>query len=141
MMVLPTVGAMRQRVVCEELTRTQIVQYAGASGDFSPLHTDEPAARAAGYPSVMGHGMMTMAASARVLTDWYGCDALRTLSCRFTAPVWPGDQLTVTVTVEAVETVGAITLVLLALSAQNQDGQVVLTGTASAVLDSYSNFV
>jgi acyl dehydratase len=135
MMALPTVGARRQRVVCEELTRTQIVQYAGASGDFSPLHTDDPAARAAGYPSIMGHGMLTMAASAKVLTDWYGSDALRTLSCRFIAPVWPGDQLTASATVEAVETVGGVTLVRVALSTVNRDGQVVLTGAASAVLE------
>jgi acyl dehydratase len=132
------VGDRRRQVVVEALTRTQVVQYAGATGDLSPLHTDEPAAQAAGHPSIMGHGMMTMAAAARVLTQWFGYDALRTLSARFTAPVWPGDEVTATATVESVETVGAVTLARVALSAENQDGLVVLVGSATAALDARS---
>ena len=58
-------------MLTEDLTRTQIVQYAGASGDFNPLHTDEVyATKVAGYPSVFGHGMLTMALAGRLLTDW-----------------------------------------------------------------------
>jgi acyl dehydratase len=128
-------GDTRAQVVCAGLTRTQIVQYAGASGDFSTLHTDEPAARGGGYPSLMGHGMLTLAASAKVLTAWYGYDALRTLSARFTAPVWPGDELTATATVAGVETIGLKTFVRVELITRNQEGVVVLTGTATAVCD------
>jgi acyl dehydratase len=134
-------GDRRVLLVCPDVTRTQIVQYAGASGDFSPLHTDEPAARRAGNPSLMAHGMMTMALTAKVLTAWLGDDALRTLSTRFTAPVWPGDALTATATIETAETVGALTMLSVALRTTNQDGVVVLTGTATAVLDIESNSV
>lgn len=131
----PKVGESRELVVCEELTRTQIVQYAGASGDFSLLHTDEPAARAAGRPGVMAHGMMTMAVSSRVVTGWFGTEALRSLGARFTAPVRPGDRLVSTATVEATETAGALTLVRLVLRTTDQDGRVVLTGRADVTLD------
>ena len=55
------VGDRREAVLVDNLTRTQIVQYAGASGDFNPLHTDEIfTTKVAGYPSVFGHGMLTM---------------------------------------------------------------------------------
>jgi acyl dehydratase len=135
----PRVGETRELVVCDEVTRTGIVQYAGASGDFSVLHTDEPAARAAGHPGIMAHGMMTMAVSSRVVTAWFGTGAIRSLDARFTAPVWPGDRLVGTATVAAVETAGASALVRLALRTTNQNGQVVLTGEATATVDTYSN--
>ena len=90
-------GDSRRQVVAENLTRTQIVQYAGASGDYNPLHTDEPFARdVAGYPGVFAHGMLTMGMTARVLTDWAGDSRLLTYGVRFTAQVWPGDTLTTT---------------------------------------------
>jgi MaoC like domain len=61
------VGESRQLLLVDDLTRTQLVQYAGASGDYNPLHTDEIyATRAAGYPTVFAHGMWTMGATARV---------------------------------------------------------------------------
>ena len=64
----------------DDLTRTQIVQYAGASGDYNPLHTDEASRReVAGYPSVFAHGMLTMGMTGRVLTDWFGVEALTAL--------------------------------------------------------------
>ena len=60
-------------IVVEDLSRTQLVQYAGASGDFNPLHTDEVyATKVAGYPTVFAHGMLTMGLTARMLTDWVG---------------------------------------------------------------------
>ena len=57
----------------EDLKRTQIVQYAGASGDYNPLHTDEIFTKeVAGYPSVFAHGMLTMGMTGRLLTDTVG---------------------------------------------------------------------
>ena len=67
------VGDTREAVLVENLTRTQIVMYAGASGDFNPIHHDETfATKAAGYPSVFAHGMLTMGMTGRLLTDWLG---------------------------------------------------------------------
>ena len=139
-------GQSRQAVVVEDLRRTMIVQYAGASGDFNPLHTDEVyASRAAGYPGVFAHGMLTMAMAGRVLTDWVGVEALTAFGARFKAQVWPGDTLTTTVTAESVtaasgsvvgesvSVVGAV--VRFVLSTRNQDGVEVLSGTASARLE------
>ena len=68
-----SVGDVHEMVVVDKLTRTQIVQYAGASGDFNPIHHDEVfASKAAGYPSVFAHGMLSMGLTGRLLTDWLG---------------------------------------------------------------------
>ena len=65
------IGDTHSEVVASNLTRTQIVQYAGASGDYMPLHTDEVYAReVAGYPTVFAHGMLSMGATGRMLTNW-----------------------------------------------------------------------
>ncbi len=67
------VGDRREEVLVDNLTRTQIVQYAGASGDYNPLHSDEMfTTQVAGYPTVFGHGMLTMGMTGRLLTDWVG---------------------------------------------------------------------
>ena len=67
------VGDTHKERVVENLSRTQIVQYAGASGDYNPLHTDEVyATKVAGYPSIFAHGMLTMGATGRLLTEWVG---------------------------------------------------------------------
>ena len=60
------VGDTHQEVVVDNLTRTQLVQYAGASGDYNPIHTDEVyTTQVAGYPSVFAHGMLSMGVTAR----------------------------------------------------------------------------
>jgi acyl dehydratase len=122
-------------VVAENLTRTQIVQYAGASGDYNPLHTDEVfATQVAGYPSVFAHGMLTMGMTGRMLTDLVGDGRLLSFGGRFTSQVWPGDDLTTTATVEAVHA-GDQPSVDLAVSTTNQDGAEVFSGHASARVD------
>jgi acyl dehydratase len=65
------------------LTRTDFVKYAGASGDFNPIHHDEVKAKAAGQPSVFGHGMFSMGLLGRVITDWVGLATLRRYQVRF----------------------------------------------------------
>jgi len=70
------------------LTRADLVRYAGASGDFNPIHWNQRFATEVGLPDVIGHGMLTMALAGRILTDWAG-DPGRVLSygVRFTRPV------------------------------------------------------
>ena len=126
------VGGRREQLVIPELTRTQIVQFAGASGDYSPLHTDEPHAVAAGYRGVMAHGMLAMAATERVLADWVGRDRLVRFGARFVRPVWPGDSLHAAATVRAVRDELEARYVDLDVITTNQDGATVLSGSACA---------
>ena len=128
-------GATYTATVVENLTRTQIVQYAGASGDYNPLHTDEVfATQVAGYPSVFAHGMLTMGMTGRMLADLVGDGRLTRFGGRFTSQVWPGDDLTTTATVEAVHP-GDEPTVDLTVVTTNQDGTAVFTGYASARVD------
>ncbi len=70
------------------VTRATLVRYAGASGDFNPIHWNERFAREVGLPDVIAHGMFTMAEAARVVTDWVGDPgALVEYGVRFTKPV------------------------------------------------------
>jgi acyl dehydratase len=80
--------------VVEKLTRTDLVKYAGASGDFNPIHHDEDFAKAAGNPTVFGHGMLTAGFVARCITDFVGVENLRRYKVRFATRVWPGDTIT-----------------------------------------------
>ncbi len=73
------------------LTRADLVRYAGASGDFNPIHWDERFARGVGLPDVIAHGMLTMAHAARVLTAWTGDPGrVEEVGARFTNPVVVG---------------------------------------------------
>ena len=70
------------------VTRASLVRYAGASGDFNPIHWNERTAKAVGLPDVIAHGMFTMAEAARVVTDWLGDPGrLESYAVRFTRPV------------------------------------------------------
>ena len=131
------VGDAQSCVLFDNLTRTQIVMYAGASGDYNPLHSDEIfTTKIAGYPSVFAHGMLSMGATGRVLTDWFGADRLTKFGVRFVNQVWPGDTLTATATVEAIRDEDGDSFADLTVITTNQDGKPVVTGTATARLDS-----
>src|SRR5215211_3089699 len=98
------VGDTHSERVVDDLSRTQLVQYAGASGDYNPLHTDEIfTTQVAGYPSVFAHGMLTMGMTGKMLTDYVGDARLTKYGVRFTSQVWPGDTLDASATVKAVE--------------------------------------
>ena len=98
------VGDTHTARIVEDLKRTQIVQYAGASGDYNPLHTDEIfTTKVAGYPSVFAHGMLTMGMTGKMLTDYVGDARLTKYGVRFTSQVWPGDTLDATATVKEVK--------------------------------------
>ncbi|HEX2943691.1 MAG TPA: MaoC/PaaZ C-terminal domain-containing protein [Rhodopila sp.] len=130
------VGDTHSETVVENLSRTQIVQYAGASGDYNPLHTDEVyTTQAAGYPSVFAHGMLTMGLTGKMLTNYVGDGRLTKFGVRFTNQVWPGDTLTAKATVAAIRDEGGQKVVDLTLSTVNQDGKEVVSGSATARLD------
>lgn len=126
------VGDTREQVVIEKINRTHIVKYAGASGDFNPIHHDEVFAKeVAGYPSVFAHGMLSMGLTGRALTDWLGVMALKRYGVRFTRQVWPGDTLTAKFEVTKVED-GLATIKVVTV---NQNGEAVIEGEAVARAD------
>jgi acyl dehydratase len=130
------VGDTRTVVLVEDLSRTQLVMYAGASGDYNPLHTDDKyTTEVAGYPSVFAHGMLTMGMTGRVLTDWVGDGRLTKYGVRFVRQVWPGDTLTATVTVTGLRSDAGVTEADFSVVTRNQDGDDVVTGYAAARLD------
>jgi acyl dehydratase len=82
------------------VTRADLVRYAGASGDFNPIHWSDRVATTVGLPGVIAHGMFTMALVARALDTWAGPGRVRELGCKFTKPVVvPDDDTGVEVTV------------------------------------------
>ena len=86
-------------VVSHVLTRTDLVMYAGASGDFNPMHHDEVKAKEAGLPSVFGHGMFSAGFLARAITDYVGVGNVRRYKVRFAKQTWPGETFTTKVAV------------------------------------------
>lgn len=130
------VGDTYTESIVEDLKRTQIVQYAGASGDYNPVHTDEIfATKVAGYPSVFAHGMLTMGMTGKMLTHYVGDGRLTKYGVRFTSQVWPGDNLEVKATVDAIREENGRHYVDLKVETVNQKGVVVLSGNACARID------
>ncbi|HYD09335.1 MAG TPA: MaoC/PaaZ C-terminal domain-containing protein [Acidimicrobiales bacterium] len=122
-----SVGQTVETVLVEDLKRTTIVQYAGASGDYNPLHSDELfTTKVAGYPSVFAHGMLTMGMTGRLVTDLVGAENVTAFGGRFTSQVFPGDTLTGKLTVDSIDDgVASMTV-----TTTNQDGVVVFSGQA-----------
>lgn len=88
-----TEGMEGPEFVLDEVTRAHFVRYAGASGDFNPIHLDETYAEGAGYPGVFGQGMFTAGVLGRYVTDWFGAGSVRRFRVRFAGQVWPGEKL------------------------------------------------
>jgi acyl dehydratase len=116
------------------LTRQMFVRYAGASGDFNPMHYDDELARSAGYPSVFGHGMLTASLLATFATDWLGADTIRRFAVRFREQVWPNDVLTCSGTVASIVSDGSADRVTVDLAVRRQTDAIAVTGTADFVL-------
>ena len=130
------VGDTHEAQLVDNLSRTQIVQYAGASGDYNPLHSDEIfTTKVAKYPTVFAHGMLTMGMTGRMVTDLVGDGRLTAYGVRFTRQVWPGDSLSATATVDAVREEDGQHVVDLSITTVNQDGKRVVMGKATARLD------
>ena len=123
-------------VVSHELTRTDLVMYAGASGDFNPMHHDEVKAKEAGLPSVFGHGMFSMGLLGKAITDYVGVGNLKRFKVRFTKQTWPGEVLTSKIVVTGKRKDEGESLVDLDVQLTNESGEVKVAGEASAALPS-----
>ena len=126
------VGDTHEEVVAENLSRGLLVMYAGTSGDYNPLHTDEVYTKeVAGYPSVFAHGMLTMGLTGKMLTNYVGDGRLKKYGVRFTNQVWPDDTLTSKATVVEIRD-GECDI---EVATTNQDGKTVVMGNATARVD------
>jgi len=123
-------------VTTHKLTRTDLVKYAGASGDFNPIHHDEVAAQAAGQPSVFGHGMFSMGLLGSALTDYVGVGNVTRYQVRFARQTWPDEVLSSRIVITGKREEGAKKLVDLSVNLSNGDGEDKLVGEATAELPS-----
>jgi acyl dehydratase len=108
------------------ITKKQLVMYAGASGDFNPIHYDHEFATAGGYPSVIAHGMLSMAFFGQLLSRY----RVKRLSTRFKAVTYPGDVVTVSGEVVSVDENSAE----IKLIAKTQAGTFTLEGSATITI-------
>jgi peroxisomal enoyl-CoA hydratase 2 len=135
------VGAVGSTVETPPLERRDFVRYAGASGDFNPVHYDEPYATDAGHPSVFAQGMFSAGVASRLLREWFGLRGLKSYRTRFTARAFPGDALSARARVRGVadanddgadEHDGRRVTVVLEVVAD--DGRKIVDGDATAVV-------
>ncbi len=113
------------------ITTRQLVEYAGASLDFNRIHYDEPFARAGGHPTVIAHGMLSMAFFGQLVADIAGPTHVRALKARFRAIAYPGDVIRVSGEVVGVREEHGHKIVEVKLSATRPDGTVALEGSAT----------
>jgi acyl dehydratase len=128
------VGQEMAPLVKGPIEQIQLTRYAGASGDFNPIHQDEAFARAAGMGGVFAHGMLSMGFVAQSLTDWAGAGTVRKLGVRFAALVRLGDVVTCRGRILAKSSKDDVHLVDVEVWAENQRGEKVVTGKATLAL-------
>jgi acyl dehydratase len=110
------------------VTRIDLIKYAGASGDFNPIHTVDEAASVAGLPGVIQHGMLTAAKICRLCSPYLEQGFVSRVELRFAAMVAVGDVLNVSGTVSAVRDNGGVRSATVEVAARNQSEQVVASG-------------
>ena len=118
------------------IQQIQLTRYAGASGDFNPIHQDDEFAKAAGMGGVFAHGMLSMGFVAQAVTDWAGAGSVRKLGVRFAALVRLKDVVTCKARVLSKSSKDEIRTVELEVWAENQRGEKVVTGKATVALPS-----
>jgi acyl dehydratase len=116
------------------LDRVQLSRYAGASGDYNPVHVDELAAKAAGMPSVYAPGMLVMGLLGHLLTDWARGAQVRRFGVKFVKMAWPGDTVVCKGRVTDRWGEGGRYFAELDLWAENQRGELLLKGQAALQL-------
>jgi acyl dehydratase len=122
--------------VVENLARADFVRYAGASGDFNPIHYDQTFAEKAGNPTVFSQGMLNAGFVSKCVTDYVGRENLRKFKVRFATRVWPGDTITCKGTVTKKYEQGGKRMIEGDLVALNQKGEAAIQGSFTAELPS-----
>ncbi len=123
-------GDERSEVMVEKVDRAMFVRYAGASGDFNPIHWNEDFAKSAGYPGVFAQGMFTAGVLGTFLTNWIGEEKVKRFRTRFVGQVWPGEQVVCSATVTSVGEGSAE----VDLKVTNEKGEAKIAGDATVLL-------
>lgn len=123
-------GTALENLEISPISRTTLALFAGGSGDHNPIHIDLDVARSAGLDEVFAHGMLSMAYLARLLTDNFPVESIRSYSVRFAAITPVHGQPTCRGTIRNVEAVDGEKLVTMDLTVTLEDGTVTLTGEA-----------
>lgn len=126
----PDVGETAPSRTFGPITRTDIVRYAGASGDFNPIHHDESFAQGAGFPTVFSIGMLQAGVLSGFAVDWLGAERIRRFTVRFSEQVWPGDELVCDGVVTDRVDDGDDVVVTVDLTCRRQTGAVAVAGSA-----------
>lgn len=127
-------GTEHKQVMVDKVDRAMFVRYAGASGDFNPIHWNEDFAKAAGYPGVFAQGMFTAGVLATFVTNWLGSESVRKFRTRFVGQVWPGEQIVCSARVERIYDDAGARVADLKLEVTNADGERKIDGSAVCVI-------
>lgn len=119
----------------KELTQVQLVRYAGASGDFNPIHTVPAFAKSAGLDGTIGHGMLSMGMMGELVSSFAGIKAVRKYSVSFKSMARPGDVLIVKGVVKKKYEKDGVKLVDLKVSIEDQEGDIKADGKATIAFD------
>jgi acyl dehydratase len=128
------VGDELSPLTTDPITETQLIRYAGASGDFNPIHTVPHLAEQAGLGGVIAHGMLVMGLVGRAITGWVGLAPLRQFGVRFVGLTRPGQSITVTGRVVEKLEVDGERQIRCEVTAVDQAGEVKVKGSFTAVL-------
>ena len=128
------VGDELEPYVHAAVTRTDLVKYAGASGDYNPMHHDETIATKAGMPSVFAHGMFSMGLLSNVLVAFAGAGGIKKFSVQFRAITWAGDPVKCTGKVTGKREEGGQKLVDVELQCETKPGTRSIVGSATVAL-------
>jgi len=128
------VGDTGPEIVREDLGRRDFVKYAGASGDFNPIHYDDQLSEMAGYDDVFAQGMLTAGIAGQAVSHWFGLEEIDSYGVRFEAQVWPRDTVTAVAEVTDITRGEETATVETDIEATTQDDRVVLTGSATATI-------
>jgi acyl dehydratase len=118
------IGDSLKPVVLEPVSRIDLIKYAGASGDFNPIHTIDEEAKKAGLPGIIAHGMWTMGNLAKIFTDYLEVGFIENYSIRFKNMVFLNDVITLNSTLDKVDA----NILHFKVNAKNQNGVSVITG-------------
>lgn len=131
------VGSAMTDVVKGPIQKMQLVMYAGASGDFNPLHTDDDFAKAVGMKDgVIAHGMLIMGYVGQAVTTWVPKQSLRRLGVRFAGMSKPGNTITISGSVTEKRVVNGENIVTCSVVAKDEHGDIKVSGSFDAALPS-----